>query len=41
LPLQKNEIVKGTTLPYCDICKYTWTSDEKTRNQIDHILIDE
>jgi len=37
----KNFVVKGTMFPHRNIHKYTWTStDGKTRNQIDHILID-
>jgi hypothetical protein len=34
-------LVKGTTFPYRDIHKYTWTSPEgKTHNQTGHILTD-
>jgi hypothetical protein len=37
----KNQIVKSTTFPHCDIHKHTWTSrDGVTHNQIDHVLID-
>jgi hypothetical protein len=33
--------VKSTMFPHRNIHKYTWTSrDEKTHNQIDHILVD-
>ena len=39
--ISKNLVVKNTSFPYRNIHKYTWTSpDEKTHNQIDHILID-
>jgi len=37
----KNLVVKSKMFPYRNNHKYTWTSpDEKTHNQIDHILID-
>jgi hypothetical protein len=37
----KNRIVKSIMFPHCNINKFTWTpTDEKTHNQIDHILID-
>jgi hypothetical protein len=37
----KNFKVKSTLFPHRSIHKYTWTSpDEKTHNQIDHILVD-
>jgi hypothetical protein len=36
----KNIIVKSMMFPRRNIHKFTWTSDEKTHNQIDHILID-
>jgi hypothetical protein len=37
----KNFTVKSTMFPHRIIHKYTWTSpDEKTHNQIDHILVD-
>jgi hypothetical protein len=37
----KNLIAKSTMFPHRNINKFTWTSpDERTHNQIDHILID-
>jgi hypothetical protein len=36
----KNLIVKSTVLPPHNFNKFTWSSDGKTHNQIDHILID-
>jgi hypothetical protein len=39
--ISKNLIVKSTMFPHPNIYKFTWTSsDGKTHNQIDHILID-
>jgi hypothetical protein len=39
-PTSKNFRVKSTMFPHRSIHKYTWTSpDEKTHNQIDHILV--
>ena len=36
-----SSVVKSTMLPHRNIHKYTWTSpDEKTHNQIDHVLVD-
>jgi hypothetical protein len=32
-------VVKSTMFPRCNDHKYTWTSDGKTHNQIDHILM--
>jgi hypothetical protein len=36
----KNLIVKSTMFLHHNINKFTWTSDGKTYNQIDHILTD-
>jgi len=37
----KNLVVKSMMFPHQNIHKYTWTSpDGKTRNHIDHVLID-
>jgi exonuclease III len=36
----KNLDVKSTMFPHCSIHKYIWTSDEKTHNQVNHILVD-
>jgi hypothetical protein len=37
----KNLVVGSAMFHHCNIHKYTWTSPEgKTRNQIDHVLID-
>jgi hypothetical protein len=36
----KNLIVKSTMFPHHNIHKFTWTSEGKTHNQTDHILID-
>jgi hypothetical protein len=37
----KNLTVKNTMFPHCNIYKYIWRSpDERTHNQIDHILRD-
>jgi len=39
--IPKNLVVKSTMFPHQNIHKYTWTfPDEKTHNQIDHILKD-
>jgi hypothetical protein len=38
--ISKNIAVKSTLLPHCNIHTFTWTSDVKTRNQTDNILID-
>jgi endonuclease/exonuclease/phosphatase family metal-dependent hydrolase len=35
----KNLIVKSTTFPHHNSHKFTWTSDGKTQNRIDHIWI--
>jgi exonuclease III len=40
-PTSKNLRIKSTMFPHRNIHEYTWTSpDGKTRNQIDHILVD-
>ena len=39
-PTSKNLVVKSMMFPHRNIHKYTWTSDGKTNNQIDHVLID-
>ena len=37
----QNLVGKSTMIPHRNIHKYTWTSsDGKTHNQIDHVLID-
>jgi hypothetical protein len=37
----ENLRVKSMMFPHCNIHRYTWTSsDGKTHNQIDHILVD-
>jgi hypothetical protein len=36
----KNLTVKSMMFPHHSIHKFTWTSDGKTHNQIDHILVD-
>jgi hypothetical protein len=36
----KNLVVKSTIFPNRKIHKYTWTSNGKTYNQIDHVLVD-
>jgi hypothetical protein len=37
----KNLVVKSTMFPHRNLHEYTWTSpDEKTHNQIDHVLTD-
>jgi hypothetical protein len=36
----KNITVISMMFPHCNICKFTWTSDAKMHNQIDHILMD-
>jgi hypothetical protein len=38
--LSENLIVKSTTFPHPSIYKYSWTSDEKTYSQIDHVFKD-
>jgi hypothetical protein len=38
----KNLLVRTTMIPHRNIHKYTWASPEgKTRNQIDHVLIED
>jgi hypothetical protein len=36
----KNLIAKSTMFPHHNIHKFMWTSDGKTHNHIDHVLID-
>jgi hypothetical protein len=36
----KNLIVKSTMFPHRNNHKFNWTSDEKTHNPFDHILIE-
>jgi hypothetical protein len=37
----KNLTVKSAIFPHCNIRNFTWTSpDERTHNQINHILMD-
>lgn len=39
--ISRKIIISSTTFPYKDIHKYTWkSSDGRTVNQIDHVLID-
>jgi hypothetical protein len=41
LDTSNNLVVKSTMFPHLNTHKYTWTSsDDKSHNQIDHILID-
>ena len=41
LGTSNNLVIKSTMSPHVNTHKYTWTSsDDKTHNQIDHILID-
>jgi hypothetical protein len=39
LSLKKSDC-QEYNVPHCSIHKHTWTSDEKTRSQIDHDLMD-